>query len=219
MEFNPGFRDTRYGTVSFRISVAQGRLNQMDRRIVPALDPNVNFVPIQGGQQVTLLGGDLVMDLSDARLVFPDLNTRGPIHAQFTDFSQFTYGLGPLANGHWLYFIQPSGIAVEGSITHIDIAMPPMLGSHDYVPANGYYVLMLGLDNHNQLIVPLGVGQIENYRVRSVGPLHYQRLDAIGYAMVPYEWQAILAQYANGEINLPQLRAQLNRVATGSGGQ
>ena len=219
LEFNPEFKDTRYGSISFRESVVEGRMNPMDLRTVPALDPTINFVPVQGGGEVTLLGGDLVMDLTDTRLVFPDQNTSGPIHVQFTDFSQFPYPLGPLGYGHWLYFVQPGGIAVEGSITGLDIAMPAIMGSYDYVPDNGYYVVMLGLDDRSQLIVPVGVGQIENYRVRSVGELQYQRLDAIGYGMVPYEWQETLAKYANGDISLELMRAELSSVVNSTSGQ
>lgn len=219
LEFNPEFKDTRYGSISFRESVVEGRMNPMDLRTVPALDPTINFVPVQGGGEVTLLGGDLVMDLTDTRLVFPDQNTSGPIHVQFTDFSQFPYPLGPLGYGHWLYFVQPGGIAVEGSITGLDIAMPAIMGSFDYVPDNGYYVVMLGLDDRSQLIVPVGVGQIENYRVRSVGDLQYQRLDAIGYGMVPYEWQETLAKYANGDISLELMRAELSSVVNSTSGQ
>jgi len=79
--------------------------------------------------------------------------------------------------------------------------------------------VMLGLDDRSQLIVPVGVGQIENYRVRSVGELQYQRLDAIGYGMVPYEWQETLAKYANGDISLELMRAELSSVVNSTSGQ
>ena len=44
-------------------------------------------------------------------------------------------------------------------------------------------------------------------------------LAGIGYGMVPYEWQETLAKYANGDISLELMRAELSSVVNSTSGQ
>ena len=74
---------------------------------------------------------------------------------------------------------------------------------------------MVGLDSKIGRIIPLGVGRIESLRIRSVGPLEYRNLDLFGFALAGVEAQPVLKAYAEGQVNLRQLHAELNRLNKG----
>ncbi|MCY1464039.1 hypothetical protein D9M71_820140 [compost metagenome] len=103
---------------------------------------------------------------------------------------------------------------MEGPFS-VDLAALRLGDSLDYLPEDGAYVAMVGLDREAGRIVPVGVGVIGNYRIRSVGTLALDNLDLIGFALVGAEAQPALAAYANGEINLQQLQAELYRLNKG----
>jgi hypothetical protein len=109
----------------------------------------------------------------------------------------------------WSYSVQPVGIGVEGNL-QVAFDLPAFRGSHDYVPPEGYYVLLLGMNNDTLALEPVGVGMVQaGPRVVSVGVTHYSALDHITYAVVALEQQEMLARYAAGETGIEQLRVYL----------
>ncbi len=74
---------------------------------------------------------------------------------------------------------------------------------------------MVGLDREAARIVPVGVGVIGNGRIRSQGVLAQDNLDLFGFALAGLEAQPALKAYANGELNLRQLQAELYRLNKG----
>ena len=205
---NPGMKDRRYGTLSTTISVEEGRRNTLNGYRLPLLAKDVPFVPATGGDQLVLLQGNLKLDLSGAKLQFANGMASGDIHAQFMSFSQIPYSIDPIAYPLWMYAIQPAGMRVSGSV-NLDFANPPLNGSLDYVPMDGAYVLLLGLQPDAKTITPVGVGQVENRRIKSVGPLHYETLEMIGFGLADEAAQAHLKDYAEGKTSLPMLLLQL----------
>jgi hypothetical protein len=167
-------------------------------------------VPAGGGDQLVLLQGNLKLDLTGAQLQFPDGRQTGDIHAQFSSFTQLPYPVDPIAMPLWMYTIQPAGMRVSGSVG-IDFACPLLNGSLDYVPMDGAYVLLLGLHPDARTIAPVGVGQVENRRIKSVGPLQYETLEMIGFGLADMPAQPYLKDYAEGKISLPRLLLQLRQ--------
>lgn len=208
---NPGMRDVRFGTMRRWLNIQESRRNPLSRVRLPVLNKEIPFVPVAGRSEVDLVQGAAKLDLLDADLQFPNGRRQGDVHAQFADFSQIPYQLDPRALPHWAYTLQPSGIAVEGEM-RIDIAVPKLNQGHDNLPPDDSYVLMLGLDAESGRVVPVGVGQVNNTRIRSVGQQHYQVLDVLAYALLPEDRQPLLKQYANGEIDLPMLLVGLNAL-------
>ncbi|WP_303900904.1 carboxypeptidase-like regulatory domain-containing protein [Thiohalomonas denitrificans] len=205
---NSGMANPRYGTRRQWVNIQNGRRNPVGAVTLPATNRKQPLVPLQGRKQTLFLNGALNVDLTGAELQFPDGRRRGDAQAQFMTFSQIPYRVEPLAVPHWMYVLQPEGITVEGE-TAIDVAVPKLNETHDYLPPNGSYVVMLGLDGKSRHIVPVGVGQIRDFRVVSVGKSHYETLDAIGYALVGETMQPLLSDYAEGKATLRDLLSAL----------
>jgi hypothetical protein len=157
---------------------------------------------------VVLAGGEVVLDLSEATLIFPDSRRSGAVHVQFNTASQIAYESTPHAIPNWMYGFQPGGITVSGTVG-VDLALPTLFDSTDYVSPENPYVLMTGVDDASNLVAPVGVGRVEDGRVRSVGVLELTRLDYVGIAFVESELQALLQSFAEGELSLHQLLAEL----------
>ncbi len=207
---NSGIKDRRYGTLNDNIAITEGRRNNLPNYKLPLLARDVPFVPASGGKELVLLGGNLKLDLTGAQLQFPDGMQNGDIHAQFMSFSQLSYAIDPIAMPLWMYSIQPSGMTVSGSVG-IDFACPPLNGSLDYVPMDGAYVLLLGLHPASKTIAPVGVGQVENRRIKSVGELHYETLEMIGFGLADQEAQPYLKDYAEGKISLQAMLLKIRQ--------
>jgi hypothetical protein len=209
---NPGMQDPRYGTRRQWVNLQGGRRNALGTLSLNAIDQQQPWVPLEGRGERVLLNGALKLDLSAADLQFPDSRREGDVQPQFMSYSQIPYPVEPLAVPLWVYALQPAGVEVEGPLV-IDVAMPKLGQSYDYVPPDGSYVVMVGLDGASGRIVPMGAGQIRNLRVVSVGASHYRRLDIIGYALAGPELQTLLGQYAEGQASLQEL---LRALAAGS---
>ena len=205
---NPGLQKAGFGSSTQWLSIEGGRRNRADTLQVPILSRDTTFSPVAGGRELSLLEGAIKMDMSDARLLFPDGRLKGDVHAQFAAFSQIPHKINPLALPLWLYTLQPAGVHVEGDWS-LDLQIPALNGQFDHVPEQGTYVLLLGLDNETQQITPVGVGQINGHRVSSRGPLEQTTLDVLGYAYVEPQVQPLLQQYADEEITLPLLLAEI----------
>jgi hypothetical protein len=208
---NPDLKQTRFGTLNRWVSVQPGRQNRLEPSRLPLLDQNIPFVPVEGRSQTSLLAGAVKLDLSNADLQFPDSRRSGDLHLQFTDFTQLPYPVGGSQLPHWVYTGQPAGIQVEGEMS-VDLAMPKLNQSYDYLPPDGSYVLMVGLDRASRHIVPVGVGRISNYRVVSTGAPHYQSLDVLGYVLQGSAAQPLLQDYVDGKTDLRALQIALDQL-------
>ncbi|MDP2745354.1 thrombospondin type 3 repeat-containing protein [Pseudomonas sp.] len=211
LEVNPGQANRNYGSERKAVAIQGGRSNELGRFQLAQLNSNLPYSVLQGGQAFSLLQGELKLDLTQASLQFPDGTQAGDVHAQILEFSQLPYPVEPLALPYWMYSLQPGGIAVDGEIS-VDLAALKLGDSYAYLPDNDDYVVMVGFDPQAKRIVPVGVGQVSNYRVHSRGVLALQTLDLIGFALVGGEAQPALKAYAEGQLNLRQLQSELNRL-------
>ncbi|TBV01909.1 hypothetical protein DNK34_20030 [Pseudomonas dryadis] len=211
LQLNPGQGNRSYGSDSRSITVQGGERNDLGQLQLAQLNGSLPFVPLAGGSRANLLQGELLLDLSSARLLFPDGRDAGDAHVQMLQFNELPYPVEPLAMPYWMYALQPSGIGVQGNFS-VDLAALRIGDSLDYLPPEGTYVVMVGLDRQAARIVPVGVGRIENFRIRSQGVLAQDSLDLLGFALSGPETQAALQAYANGETNLRQLQAELHRL-------
>lgn len=214
LQLNPQQSSLGHGSDSRTITVQGGALNGLGHLQLAQLNPALPHVPLRGGERFSLLDGEYLLDLGSARLQFPDGQQQGDAHVQMLGFGELPYPVEPLAMPFWMYAVQPAGIAVEGPFS-VDLAALRLGESLDYLPEDGTYVAMVGLDREAGRIVPVGAGVIGNYRIRSVGPLALDNLALVGFALVGAEAQPALAAYASGEINLHQLQAELYRLNKG----
>lgn len=212
---NADHGDPALATREQLISVAGGQKNDGYSAVVPVLDPNLKYQYMRSGTaQNILAGGDLLLDTTGMRLQFPGGAEAGKVHVQMSHFAEATYAsnqrtLLPL----WVYQLQPTGIrlfeSVPGSSPRLEISMPSLYGSDDYIPPDGTLVVLMGTDEETLKLSPIGVGRISNKKVVSAGDVHISRLDTIGYSFVPGEYQSYLEDYANGQISLLTLTGLL----------
>ncbi len=197
-----------FGSIEFFAAIEEGRLNTLGAVTLPFLDPRTPFRHAQSrqGTPLPLDDGNLTLDLGDADLVFPDGDSRGAIHVQFTRIQDCAYQPLPAAYPSWVYAIQPGGIEVNGTVT-VAMAIPKLNDSHDYVAGIGERVIIVALDPDALQIVPVGIGLVDAdlNMVTSERPLAMDRLDIIGYAVTASDNQELLARYARDEITLQTL--------------
>ncbi len=91
--------------------------------------------------------------------------------------------------------------------------MPSLYGSTDYIPASGSLVLMVGFDPRGKQLQPIGVGEVDQGRVRSLGRLKATSLNYIGYALKEEAAQEIMRDYVDGRIDLLLMGARLDGLA------
>lgn len=207
---NPDLEDRHYGMRDLWAVVQEGRLNQLGTTLIPILNPEVPFRRIMGSQsRVELAGGDLVLDLSAASLLFPSGRGDGDVHVQFLAIGDAGLSTMAYAIPHWVFAFQPCGIEVTGQVG-MEIQMPRLYGNYDYIPADGTLVLLVGFDGGSKQAVPVGVGRIAVNRVVSVRPAVLNRLDYLGYAFVENEIQQVLVRFVDNEIDLTQVIAELD---------
>ncbi len=210
---NPELNNRAFGTVARWINVEEGRLNTIGITKIPILNPDEPFRRIMSNQQQAVLaGGELILDLSKATLIFPDGRERGNIHVQFMHMSHLAYSSLPAAMPHWVFAAQPMGIGVAGSVG-ITLSMPTIYGGHDYVSRIGKRVILLGFNPSALQIMPVGVGcvDVDNKQVINEGEVELEGLDFIGYALVDADNQEILERFANGEISLRHMIGEIEK--------
>jgi hypothetical protein len=209
---NPAGKNSAFGSTEFFIDVAAGRLNGAGLVKIPFLNPQEPFRLAASGQSapVLLAGGDLVLNLADGDLTFPDGAVQGAVHAQFTQIQQAAYPATPAAYPAWVFDLQPGGIRVAGTVS-VTMAIPKLFDSYDYVAGMGQWVILVALDPDSLRIVPVGVGQVdpEQMKVTSAKPIAIRRLDILGYALTGEQNQDLLEQYVNDTIGLQQMISRL----------
>ncbi len=207
---NPGMKNPQFGITDTWVNLQAQRLNSVSTQVVPMLNQAIPFQHIKSGNAETVLAkGNLILDLSEASLLFPDGTAQGNAHVQLLQGSQLSFPSTASAIPAWMYAVQPSGVVVEGNVG-ISILMPRLGGNRDYIPPNGTLVAMLGFNDDTKMIEVIGIGEIEDQKVNSVGKIALPRLDYIGYAMVSPEAQSALQRYKDGEISsIDILRSEL----------
>ncbi len=210
LEINPDQQQASFGSQVLNISLQQGRMNNLGLTRLQELNPQVNYQQVSGGRLVSLAENELQLDLSNASLLFSDQRRSGPLHSQFLTFDQLTAHVMPGAVPMWIFAQQPRGVEVSGNV-EISIRMPKLRNSYSYIPEDMRYVVLLGFNPQSEVIEPVGVGEIENYIVKSAVPPAYQNLDYIGYAMVDIKYQESLQAVAEGTKSLLQLKAELRQ--------
>jgi hypothetical protein len=216
---NADLQNPRFGMRMHKINVQAERKNEIGIYRTTELHPNAPFQIISSGQSETsFVGDELKLDLADSRILFPSASgarTSGSIQFQFMPFDQLGIASMPGAIPMWMYAAQPQGVAVEGAVS-INIKMPKLSGSYEYLklfealPGDDYVVL-LGFDSEREMVSPIGIGKIENYRVISQGPISLESLDYLGYAIVKPELQTLLKQIAEGQHSLQDLLIELQK--------
>ena len=208
---NPGMKNPAFGSVERWINVDEGRLNAVGITPIPVLSQDEPFRRIRSGQaEAVLAGGDLILDLSEAMLTFPDGRDQGNVHLQYMELPQIGYPIFSPAIPYGAFVVQPIGIEVSGNV-RMTFSMPAINESHDYVSVIGERVLLVGLDPGALEIVPVGVGlvDVEHKKVISKGEVALERLDYPGYAFVAPEAQETLERFASGEIGLAEMIGEL----------
>ena len=172
----------------------------------------IAFTRIQGGQANTVLAkGELVLDLSQAQLTFPNGRHSGDVHVQFMDRNPISYRAPKAVLPHWLFAVQPQGVQVSGEVA-ITFTMPALYGSHDYVPPDGTPVLIVGFDDAIKQIVPVGVGEVRDRQVKNIGELRLTGLSYLGYALQRQDAQAVIREHIDGKLGFDAMVAELNRL-------
>ncbi len=182
--------------------------------LLPAISPSIPFKRILSGHAQNMLGnGSLELDLSQVELTFPDPRDQGDVHVQVLSIGSLSYDSLVSARPHWVYCIQPMGIEVSGPVG-VRMDLPAHEGEYGCLEYFGERVVLVGLDPDALMITPVGVGLLdaEMRQITSEGVAHFQRLDYIGYALMLEAAQPILEQYANGEIDLRWMIAELEKL-------
>ena len=206
---NPGFKTPGYGSERTTVSVQSGRRNQVGVLQVPELSDNAPFQRVSASQQrLSLAGGDLAIDVSNAQLLFQQGRTSGEIQVQFFPFSHLAVEMMPGFTPLWAYATQPRGVEVDGPVG-LRIKMPRLRGGYDYIPEGTERVVLLGLDTDRDVLAPVGIGRIDNHIVISDNGVDLDTLDTIAFAIVPPRFQPLLEAVAAGEKSLNQLIAEL----------
>jgi hypothetical protein len=207
---NPGGENPAFGSIERMVSVEQGRVNELQTLRVPRVDTRLAYNPLASHVQSNMLaGGDLVIDTSNALLSFADGNRSANVQTQLHSVTSGVYVSQHQAlTPHWMFNLQPGPIEVSGEV-NLQITMPSLYGSYDYLPSDSVPVLIMGLDADSLEVVPIGVGMLNNRVVTTPAPLRTERLDFIGVNLVAEEQYEELTRYINGEISLAQLQEQL----------
>ncbi|NVJ62430.1 MAG: thrombospondin type 3 repeat-containing protein, partial [Gammaproteobacteria bacterium] len=205
---NRNFANPRFGASDRQITIEAGRKNEVGIIKTPVLDSQVAFNLLETGKQNDFAAGELLLDLTDAQATFGNGSSSGRVHVSFVEISGIDAKATPIAYPSWVYTVQPAGIKVSGKL-NLEIKIPKLYNSYDYVPESGTYVTLIGRDSNTNTLTPVGVGVIDGYTVKSVGNVNLQRLDFIGYSFVADDKQAALQRYANNEISIQALMALL----------
>lgn len=205
-----------FGSRRQLVSVVGATRNDLAVVRLSQLNPESPFMAVSSGQQkASFAGGELELDLSSARLLFPDSRDQGRLQVQFYPFEQLDSSTMPGVVPLWAYGSQPRGVAVEGTVG-IRMRMPALNGGYDYLPEGTERVVLVAFDPQREVLTPIGIGRIENHMVISEGKLPLQSLDYLGYVVPDPSLQPQLSAVASGQQSLVTLVAQM--AASGNGG-
>ncbi|MCU7843300.1 MAG: immune inhibitor A [Candidatus Thiodiazotropha sp. (ex Monitilora ramsayi)] len=203
---NPDGENPAYGSIERMFSIEQGRMNQVRTIQVPRIDTLLPYNPLASHVQSNVLaGGDLVIDTNNAVLNFTDGSSSASVQTQLHAVTSGVYTSQHQALiPHWMFNLQPGPIKVSGAVS-LEIKMPALYGSYDYLPDDSVPVLIMGLDADSLEVVPVGAGILSGGVVTTPVPLYLERLDFIGANLVAEAQYDDLTSYIDGEISLAQL--------------
>ena len=90
-------------------------------------------------------------------------------------------------------------------MSQLDIRLPKLNDSLDYLGEDGDYLLILGYGSEPDSIVEVGVAQRQGDRAVSMGQLGLQTLDYFSVTRALATDQQHLKAYAEGQISLAEL--------------
>jgi hypothetical protein len=210
LRVNAGLEQQEFGSLDRWVVAQEQRLTSTGVLQLVRLDPTEPFRFLATGDpQVILAGGDLVLDLSRAEVVFPDGAGAGDVHAQRLELQQLGYEAPAFAIPIWTYALQPGGIEVYGEVGVL-FELLEQEGSYDYLEYLPDRFLLVGVHPEALEFTPVGVGWLSRaqHRVESER-MEIERLDRIGLVLPPADWEESLARYANEEITLTELTGLL----------
>ena len=206
---NPDSRLPRYGMHTSTINLQRNRRNSLNTIVLQEMNLDIPFQQVSSGQIVSLAQGDLVLDLTSARVLFDRGRTSGRIHSQFLIFDQISADIRPGFLPHWVFSVQPRGIRVEGEVG-LEFTIPELNGNRDYIVNDEFtYVVMLAYNADTEVIEPIGIGEIDNTKIRSIGKLAVNSMDYFGYALVNPDLNNLLKDISEGKRSLSRLLAEI----------
>lgn len=211
LHINPGLETPGYGNLVRTINLQAQSKNELTLLRLAELHPGVTFQLINSGQADTSFAGDgLKLDLSNAKLFFDRGRSAGEIQYQFMPYDQLGAQVLPGTAPQWMFVAQPRGVAVEGTVG-LRMTVPKLDGDYTYIPDSIRYVLIMSYNPERELIEPVGIGEILNNQVTSIGKVELKSMDFIGYAWVHPQSQPRLKAVADGELSLQQLLGELQK--------
>jgi len=205
--YNPSGASPDYARFQKRLSLQEGTLNREGSAIVARLNSDVAYRVLSSGQaEVSLAGGDLVLDFSAAQLLFPDGRDEGAVHVQLLPASTVNYESPASINPPWVLSFQPPGVEVSGEV-NVRLKLPQLNGSYSYLPSTSFYGVMVALDARSQTLQPVGIGFAENYIV-SAKLTDLNQLEYLSFTLVDAE-QQVLKDIAEGKRSLVSLISEL----------
>ncbi|WP_299941179.1 hypothetical protein [uncultured Microbulbifer sp.] len=216
LSINPNLTNPRFGEISKQVNVANGELNSAGVIKLAVLNKAMPFQNLASGSSAVLANGELTMDLTNTSLRFPNGAEEGGVHVNMLRAQDLTMraisGLQP----NWAFGLQPQGITINGKLG-LSIKAPSLNGSYDYLPEDGKLVLLMAKDRDQDMMIPVGVGQINNKTIESLAPINVPVLDYLAYVLVPDSAQEMLQRYADGEISYTVLVTLLQTDNSQSG--
>ncbi|MBN2716968.1 MAG: hypothetical protein JXX14_14040, partial [Deltaproteobacteria bacterium] len=213
MIYNPNNEAPGISSVHNWLTVMPEIENSAGMIPLPFIETERPYEDIRSGDVMTVHDGLLELDMTNARLVFPDSNDRGAVHVQMLQMSQFAYAPIKGFETAFVFQFQPAGIRVDGKPVVKMNLRPDKEGEYTYLDAMNDWVMFVGVSNESLRLSPVGVGHLDRDKkqIISKGRLAMERLEYVGIAMVSPEKQPLLETYANGEMNLQELLSELSK--------
>ncbi|WP_444914064.1 hypothetical protein [Microbulbifer sp. TRSA007] len=208
LSINPNLADRRFGEISRQVNVANGELNSAGVIKLAALNKSMPFQNLVSGSTAVLANGELTLDLANTALRFPSGADEGGVHVNMLRAQDLTLPAISGLQSNWAYGLQPQGITTNGTL-ELSMKAPSLNGSYDYLPDDGKLVLLMAKDPGQDMMIPVGVGKINNKTIESLSPIEVPVLDYLAYVLVPDSAQEKLQQYADGEISYTVLATLL----------
>lgn len=209
VEVNPDRENPLFGNLIHQVNIVAGERNKLRAFLLPIINREVPFVPVLSGQGNTYYAnGELALSFANASVRFPAQTTDESAQFVLQEVTQIGMKVSEIAPALFVYSAQPQGIAVSG---HVDMSLkaPSLLGSYHYLPPDGSYLVLVGRRSGTNELDVVGVGQRDGVWIRSRGMTALENLDYIGFATTAENKQQVLADYANGELSLMQLKASI----------
>lgn len=209
MEINPGRENPQFGNLIHQVNIVAGERNKLRVFLLPIINREVPFVPVRSGQGNTYYAnGELALSFANANVKFAAQTADESAQFVLQEVTQIGMKVSEIAPALFVYSSQPQGIAVSG---HVDIAIkaPSLLGSYHYLPPDKSYLVLVGRRAGTNELDVVGVGQRDGIWIRSRSFTALENLDYIGFATTAENKQQVLADYANGELSLMQLKASI----------